>query len=458
MKNYEAIIIGFGKGGKTLAADFAARGKQVALIEMSDKMYGGTCINVACIPTKSLVNSAKISTYLKPKTFEEKAKIYAKAIEEKNRVTSTLRQKNYDKLNNLENVDIILGKASFTSANEIEVKTKDETLKIKGEKIFINTGARPIVPNIDGIKENKMVFFSETLLDNDKLPKELVIIGGGYIGLEFCSMFNKFGSKVTVLQDGERFIPKEDSDMVNDIINSLSEDGVNFVIDATTKSIRNNETESIVTYIKDGKPKEIKADAVLIATGRKPNTEGLNLEKAGIEITERGAVKVDEYLKTTAKNVWAMGDVVGGLQFTYISLDDYRIVRSQLFEGMNPYTTKDRTNVPYSVFIDPSFSRVGMNEQEAKAKEIEIKIAKLPVSAIPKSQLMQEPKGTLKAIVNAKTNEILGATLFCIESYEVINIIKLAIDNKIPYTALRDQIFTHPTMSECLNDLFNTIK
>lgn len=458
MKTYDAIIIGFGKGGKTLAADFAVRGKQVALIEMSDKMYGGTCINVACIPTKSLINSAKISTYLKPKNFEEKSKIYLEAIEEKNRVTSLLREKNYDKLNNFDNVDIILGNACFSSENIIEIKTKNETLKIKGDKIFINTGSKPVIPNIDGIKENKMVFFSESIMDNKKLPKELVIIGGGYIGLEFASMFNQFGSKVTVLEGGERFIPREDQDMADDIINSLTKDGINFITGARTKSIKNNETESIVTYIKDTKPKEIRADAVLIATGRKPNIEGLNLEKAGVDITEKGAIKVDEYLKTTSKNIWAMGDVTGGLQFTYISLDDYRIVRSQLFGDREPYTLKERINVPYSVFIDPPFSRVGINENEAKERGIEVKTAKLNVSSIPRSQIMKDSKGTIKVIVDAKTGEVLGASLFCLESYEVINIVKLAIDKKLIFTELRDRIFTHPTMSECLNDLFSLIK
>jgi len=252
-------------------------------------------------------------------------------------------------------------------------------------------------------------------------------------------------------------MPREDEEISKEILKVLTEKGIDIKLGSKIKAVINNPDESVNTYFDSvtGEEKEHQSDVVLIATGIKPNTEGLNLSAAGVEVTPRSAVKVDEYLKTNIPNICTMGDVVGGYQFTYISLDDYRIVRSQLLDSDDKRSTKLRKNVPFSLFIDPAYSRVGLNEKEAKEQGYDVKIALIQTSAIPKAQVINETKGILKAVIDAKTNKILGAMLFCAESYEVINVIKLAMDAGLPYTFLRDQVYTHPTMTESLNDLFS---
>ncbi len=453
MKRYDAVMIGFGKGAKTLAADLAGEGLKVAIVEQSEKMYGGTCINVGCIPTKSLVNSAKRSLCEGGDWAIKRAR-YAEAIAEKNRLTAALRQKNYDKIANNSNAEVIAGRASFVDAHTLEVETKEGKIQIWGDKIFINTGSAAFVPPIDGVKESKRVYTSETLMETADLPERLVIVGGGYIGLEFASFYANFGSAVTVLQNGPDFIPREDREIAAEILKVMSRK-IDFRFGAQIESVRDTAEKTIVRWTENGEKKELAANAVLIATGRRPNTSGLRLEAAGVE-TERGAVKVDAGLKTSAENIRAMGDCKGGLLFTYISLDDYRIVKSQLTGGDR--TTENRGAVPYSVFIDPPFSHIGLTELQAKEKGIEILVAKLPVAAIPKAQVLKSTDGLLKAVIEKSTGKILGASLFCEESHEMINLIKLAMDAGLPYTMLRDRIYTHPTMSESFNDLFASAK
>lgn len=468
--NYDAVIIGFGKGGKTLAGDLASKGLSVAIVEKSVKMYGGTCINVGCIPTKSMVHSAQEAVVKGAGSFEEQARRYAEAVEEKERVTSMLRGKNYKKLADLSNVEVIDGTAAFIGPKQIEVRTEQGILTLKGEKIFINTGSTSVIPPIKGISDSPRVYTSQTLLELKELPKRLVIIGGGYIGLEFASFFTSFGSQVTVLQDGPRFLPREDEDIAEAIKAAFEKRGVKFLLNAKTAEIRDDGEQATVFYYQedaagthsdrtDESPtndalRELSAEAVLVATGRRPNTDNLGLEKAGIKTTARGAVEVDELRRTSAPDVWAMGDVAGGLQHTYVSLDDYRIVRSQLNPGAKPYTAADRKNVPYSVFIEPSYSRVGLNEREAREQGYEVKVVKMPAAGVPKAQVLRETEGMLKAVLDGKNGRILGAMMFCAESYETINIIKLAMDAGVPASVLGNQIFTHPTMSEALNDLF----
>lgn len=455
MKKYDAAIIGFGKGGKTLASTLAAQGKTVALVERSENMYGGTCINIGCIPSKSLVNSSALSQKIEG-SFEQKALFYKEAIQEKRQVTAMLRQKNYDKLNNNKNVTIIDGTASFADSHTLNIHRKEDTKKIQAESIFINTGARPFIPPIAGIKESKHVYISETLLDLDILPKQLLIIGGGYIGMEFASIYTNFGSKVTVIQDGSVFLPHEDREIADEVLKSLKERGVKVIFSAIVESIADEQNTTVVTWKEGEQTNKISVNAVLVAAGRRPNVEDLQLENAGVALTSRGAVQTDETLRTTAPNIWAMGDVVGGLQFTYISLDDFRIVKSQLLSDKKR-TTENRGAIPYSVFLDPPFSRVGLSEKEALEKGYEIKIAKLSAAAVPKAQILKKTAGLLKAVIDAKTDKILGIHLFCAESHEMINIVKIAIDAGLPYTVLRDSIYTHPTMSEALNDLFASI-
>ncbi len=447
--HYDTIIIGFGKGGKTLAGVLGNAGKKTVLIEKSPKMYGGTCINVGCIPTKFLVHRARDAKFA-----EDKAAYYEEAVKAELALTEKLRGKNLAKAENAPNVTVITGTAKLLSGREVKVATDKETYVLTADQIFLNTGSVPFVPPIEGIKDNPYVVVSEGLLKQTKLPEHLVIIGGGYIGVEFASLYADFGSKVTITQNGSRFLPREDEDIADAVRQNLASRGVELLTDTDVLSVTEKDGRAVLSVLTNGAAHELYADTVLVATGRKPNTENLGLENAEVELTSRGGVVTDEHLRTTAPNIYAMGDVVGGLQFTYISLDDYRIVRSSVL-GEGSYTTDKRGAVPYSVFLNPPFSRVGMSEQEAKDKGYSVKVAKLPAAAIPKALVAEQPTGILKAIIDEKTGLVLGAHLFCEESHEIINTVKLAMDANLPYTVLRDMIFTHPTMSEALNDLFN---
>lgn len=459
VKKYDIAVIGFGKGGKTFAGYMADLGKSVIMIERSHKMYGGTCINAGCIPSKSLIHSASFSLASTGSggSFDTKKELYQQAVEEKRRLTSLLRQKNFDKLNTHAKVTVINGTASFVDEHCLKIKEEHTDTLIEADIILINTGASPFIPPIPGLAESKRAFISETLMDLDTLPQDLIIIGGGYIGMEFASMYANFGSRVTVIQDGSRFLPREDEEIAAAVLRSLLDRGINVILSAKIHSVEDIVNDgkacSLIHFEKDGELLSLSADAILTATGRRPNLSELCPENAGIELTDRGAIKTDEHLRTSVPHIYALGDVTGGLQFTYISLDDYRIVRSSL-TGDGSRTTLNRGEIPYSVFLDPPFSRVGLSEKEALEKGYRVKTAKLQAASIPKAQVLKQTTGLLKAVIDEDTNLILGAHLFCEESHEMINLIKLVMDAKQPYTVLRDTIFTHPAMSEALNDLF----
>ena len=456
MNAFDVIIIGFGKGGKTLAAEFAKRGQKVAIIERSDKMYGGTCINIGCIPTKTLVHQAKMASALKDATFEERSEFYRNAVSVKESVTSALRNKNYHNLADNPNVTVYTGIGSFVSADVVAVRTATEEIRLTSKQIIINTGAETVIPPIEGVAGNPFVYTSTSIMELADLPRRLVIIGGGYIGLEFASMYASFGSQVTVLESYPELIVREDRDIAASVKETLEKKGIVFRMNAKVQAVNRVEDKAIVTFA-DSQTNEVfvlEADAVLLATGRRPNTKDLNLEVAGVEVDVRGAIIVDEYLKTTNPNIRAVGDVKGGLQFTYISLDDYRIVREDLF-GDKERRTGDRNPVSYSVFIDPPLSRIGLNEEEARRQNRDIIVKKLPVMAIPRAKTLGETDGLLKAIIDKNTGKILGCVLFAPDSGEVINTVAVAMKTGQDYTFLRDFIFTHPSMSEALNDLFS---
>ena len=456
MNAFDVIIIGFGKGGKTLAAEFAKRGQKVAIIERSDKMYGGTCINIGCIPTKTLVHQAKMASALKDATFEERSEFYRNAVSVKESVTSALRDKNYHNLADNPNVTVYTGIGSFVSADVVAVRTATEEIRLTSKQIIINTGAETVIPPIEGVAGNPFVYTSTSIMELADLPRRLVIIGGGYIGLEFASMYASFGSQVTVLESYPELIAREDRDIAASVKETLEKKGIVFRMNAKVQSVNRVEDKAIVTFA-DSQTSEVfvlEADAVLLATGRRPNTKDLNLEVAGVEVDVRGAIIVDEYLKTTNPHIRAVGDVKGGLQFTYISLDDYRIVREDLF-GDKERRTGDRNPVSYSVFIDPPLSRIGLNEEEARRQNRDIIVKKLPVMAIPRAKTLGETDGLLKAIIDKNTGKILGCVLFAPDSGEVINTVAVAMKTGQNYTFLRDFIFTHPSMSEALNDLFS---
>lgn len=441
MNQYQAIIIGFGKAGKTLAATLAKTGWRVAIIEQSNTMYGGTCINIGCIPTKTLVHDAELQHD------------FAAAMLRKASVVSFLRDKNFHNLADLENVDVIEGRAEFIDNHTVRVVQPTGAIELSGEKIFINTGAQATMPNVAGLMTTPGVFDSTGLLNLTQRPERLGILGGGYIGVEFASMFANFGSKVTIYEAAPLFLAREDRDIADTIANILRDKGVEIILNARVQAVSSHDG-AVQLQMPEGVQT---VDALLVASGRKPATENLQLQKAGVDVNERGAIVVNKYLRTSADNIWAMGDVTGGLQFTYISLDDFRIVRDNL-SGEGLRNTSDSQNVPYSVFMTPPLSRVGMTEEQARASGAAVQVVTLPVAAIPRARVMNDTRGVLKAVVNRETKQILGVSLLCVDSHEMINIIKTVMDAGLPYTTLRDQIFTHPSMSESLNDLFSLIK
>ncbi|MCC0655931.1 NAD(P)/FAD-dependent oxidoreductase [Clostridioides sp. ES-S-0123-01] len=451
-KTFDAIIIGFGKGGKTLAGDLANRGLKVALVEKSNKMYGGTCINVACIPTKSLENSANNVKNIN--SWNDAQIEYAKAIEKKETLVTKLREANYNKLNSNDNVTIFTGMATFIDENTVEVKTENEVYELVSEKIFINTGSKSFIPNIEGIENNKIVYNSESLMNLRTLPKKMTIIGAGFIGLEFAGIYSSFGTEVTILNSNNGILPNEDIEDSEEIIKLLEKRNVKIINNAKVKEIKEVSNLATVEYDINSELKEITSDIILVATGRKANTEGLGLENAGIELNERGFIKVSDNLKTNKKHIWAIGDINGGPQFTYISLDDYRIIINQLF-GNKTRTTSNRKNIPNAIFISPAFSRVGLNVKQAKEKGYDVLVAKMPVEAIPRAKQIGKTDGFIKIVIDKNSNKILGASMICEDSSEIIHLIQLAVDLEVEYTYLRDRVYAHPTMTEALNDVLS---
>ncbi|MDD7044616.1 MAG: FAD-dependent oxidoreductase [Anaerococcus sp.] len=435
MKKYDIVVIGFGKAGKTFAKFSAGLGKKVALVEKSNKMYGGTCINVACIPTKVLVKA------------EREGLGYEEALARKFEVVEDLNNKNYHNLADEENIDVIDGVAKFISNKEIEV-TDDEGQShlIGGDIILINTGSTPNRPKIRGI-DSPRVYDSASFLDLRERPDSLVIIGGGNISLEFASFMAGFGSKVTLLARSG-VLNKEDKDIADEVIKDLEAKGIEIVRGAETQEIFDQDKTSIVRTNKG----DYEADAVLVAVGRHPNTEGLGLENTDIDLGERGEILVDKNLETSVKNIYAAGDVIGGLQFTYKSLDDFRIIKSQVY-GDKSYNEEKRGAIPYAVYITPVLARVGLTYEEAKDKGYDPVENKVQLNQIPRHKINNDPRGLFKVVVDKESKLILGASLYGENAEELINYIKMAIDNDIPYTYIENAIFTHPTMTESFNDL-----
>ena len=413
------LIIGFGKAGKTLAADLAKHGQQVVLVEQSAQMYGGTCINIGCIPSKKLIVESEQRGHN-----TDKAAVFAAAMNAKNTLIPKLRAANFAKLDNLDGVTVLNTRAEFLDDRTVKLTDPDggeQTLT--AEHIFINTGAT---------------------------PRRLVIIGGGYIGLEFAFMFHAFGSEITILDGGDRFLPREDRDIAEEMLRVLNSKGIKVLQGVKIEAFRDNTADTSVITSQG----EFTADAVLVGVGRVPNTQGLGLANAGIETDPRGFILVDDHLRVPGKNhIWAMGDVAGSPMFTYISLDDYRIVRDQLL-GNGTRSRDDRATFPTTTFTEPPLSHIGMTETVAAQSGRSYKVLKLKAEAIPKAKILGQTDGLLKAIVDSESGEILGVTLFCAESHEIINLFKMAIDHKIPASYIKNQIFTHPTIAEGLNDLF----
>ncbi|MFD1318620.1 FAD-dependent oxidoreductase [Loigolactobacillus zhaoyuanensis] len=449
MREAKNVFIGFGKAAKTLAFKLAKAGESVIMIEGSDQMYGGTCINIACIPSKLLYTLS-----MEP-VVGTKQRNYHQAILNKRGLIGSLRTKNLHKIADLPAVAVLTGWAKFTDDHTLMVSYANGTSEqVRGERIFINTGAKAITPTIPGLSDSKFMVTSTEMLDQAHLPKQLVIIGGGYIGLEFATTYAQFGAQVTVLDKQKQFMSRDEREVAQAVHAQFDQAGIQVVQDVAVTQVTDAGPHAVINASVAGKPATFTADMILVATGRAANIKNLGLENTTIKTTARG-IAVDDHLRTSAENVWAMGDVRGGAQFTYISLDDYRIVYDQLL-GEGKRSLQEQEVVPHTVFLNPPLSTIGLNEEQVKAQGINYRVAKIPAAAMPKAHILGNSAGYLKALVGAE-NQILGATLFCVEAYEVINLISLAMHQHLPYQVLRDQIFAHPTMSEALNDLFETL-
>ncbi|CAM3500327.1 dihydrolipoyl dehydrogenase family protein [Pseudostreptobacillus hongkongensis] len=447
MKKYDVLVLGWGKAGKTLAAKLAGNGKKVAIVEKDPKMYGGTCINVGCLPTKSLANSSVIINEITKLGLERDYNIdnsfFINAMASKKSMVEKLNNKNYGLLANNPNVDVYDGLATFI--NDKEIKVNEEVLT--ADNIIINTGSRSRTLNIP-VNNSNLIAYSDEILELEELPAKLLVVGAGFIGLEFASMFANFGSEVTVLQFDNSFLPSEDEEDAKMVKQVIEDKGIKLEFSASIKEINGKE----VTYIQNGEEKVEIFDKVLISVGRIPNTEGLGIENTNIKLTERGEVLVDNNLETTVKGVWAAGDIKGGPQFTYVSLDDSRIILPQILGLEKHRVLSDRTNIATSTFIDPPYSRVGLNEKEADRLGIKYTKKYLLTAGIPKAHVNRETEGFSKVLLN-ENDEIIGAVLFHAASAEMINILSLAINQKIKGEVLRNFIYTHPTFTESLNDL-----
>lgn len=442
MEKFKNVVIGFGKAGKTLAKFLAQHDEEVLLIERSDQMYGGTCINVGCLPSKNMIINGQ--RHLE----------FADAVAKRGTMTKQLRNKNYHMVADEPLATVWNGQASFVSNHELKVAMADETVRqVAAERIFINTGATPVWPKVPGLTPSERIVSSKEAMELAKKPARLAIIGGGYIGLEFAEMFNSFGSEVTILDHHAQLLGREDADIAAEVTNDLVSLGIKIELNAELTSAADDGQQVLLTYHQNGQKRQTEFDAVLVAAGRRPNIDGLGLENTDIALTERNAIQVDDRLRTTGPDVWALGDVNGGPMFIYISLDDFRIVKDQLF-GQGKRTTADRNVVPTASFLTPPLANVGINERQAHAAGKDYLVFKLPVKAIPKARVLEDQRGVYKAIVERDTHRILGATLYAAEAHETINLIALAMKADLPYETLRDMIFTHPTMSEALNDLF----
>ncbi len=457
-QSYDAIIIGSGQGGVPLSRALADSGLCTALIERSH--IGGTCINEGCTPTKTMIASGRVA-YLARRAADYGVRIGPVSInlervrQRKRDIVDSFRNGSQKRLEQTKNLDLIFGEASFTGAKTLNVRRNDGAVSaLSADRIFINAGTRPSKPKLDGL-DSVPFLDNVSIMELDKVPDHLLVLGGGYIGLEFGQLFRRFGARVTIVQSAPQLLTHEDADVAEEILKILREDGVEVLLNSRAKKVARAKEGISLQLSNDDSSTTLLGSHLLVATGRMPNSDSLNLSAAGIKTDAHGFIQVNDRLETSADAVYALGDIKGGPAFTHISYDDFRILRANLLEKKNA-TTKGR-QVPYCVFIDPQLGRIGMTEAEAREQGRNIRIAKLPMSSVARALEVDETRGFMKAIVDAETAEILGAAVLGIEGGEVMSVLETAIMGKLSYTALRDATFAHPTLAESLNNLFMTL-
>ena len=453
-QEYDVVILGGGTGSTVAAWTFAGEGKRVAVIDR--KYMGGSCPNIACLPSKNIIHSAQVAEYVRrSEDFGITTKGFtidmAAVRGRKRRMVSGLNAiyiNNYEKTGG----EFILAAGRFVAPRTVEATLPDGTVRrLRGANVIISTGTRAALDPIPGLAEAQPLTHIEAL-ELGEVPEHLLVLGGGYIGLELSQAMRRFGSKVTLIERNERLVSREDEDVSEGLRGLFLDEGIELFLNTKTKRVSGKSGESVEVVIEqNGVEKTLQGSHLLVATGRKPNTGGIGLELAGVEVTDRGYIKVNERLQTTAPGVWAIGEVAGSPQFTHISIDDFRVVRDNLNSGNHVTTGRQ---VPFCLFTDPEFARVGLSETEAKAQGISYRLFKVPMEAVLRARTLGETRGFLKALVGNDSDRILGFAAFAVEAGETMSSVQIAMIAGLPYTALRDAILAHPTLAEGLSPLF----
>lgn len=450
---FDAIVIGSGQGGNPLAYALADRGWSVALIE---KAYlGGTCINTGCTPTKTMVASAQVAHYARNASrwgvkAENVGVDLPAVLARKNAVVLGFRAGNERKVEQRPNLHLYRGHARFLAPRTLQINDV-----IEGERIFIDVGTRPNPPRVEGL-EKAGYLTNESLMELQEVPEHLVVLGGGYIGLEFSQMFRRFGSRITVIHRGTQLLAREDADVAEGLQRALEAEGVEFRMNSDPTKVERQQDRIIVTFATGQKTETITGTHLLAATGRRPNTDDLGLDKAGVALDSRGYIKVNGRLESSVPGIWALGDVKGGPAFTHISYNDYQIVYANIIDGKN--LSVENRYVPYSLFTDPQLGRVGMTEKEACATGRKLKIGVFPMANVSRAIERGETTGFMKIIVDGENDRILGASILGIEGGESVQILGTLMLANAPYTVLKGAVFIHPTLAEGLFGLLDSVQ
>lgn len=454
----DALVIGTGQGGRPLAADLAEAGRETVIIERG--RVGGTCVVRGCTPTKTMVASARVA-YLARRAGDYgvatgSVSVDMKAVRRRKReIVDSWTEGSRKGLERHEDLELVMGEARFASPSEVVVELREGGhRRFRAKQILINTGARPTTPPIAGLEEVPYLD-STSIMELSRIPEHLLILGGGFIGLEFGQMFRRFGSEVTIVDRGDRLVDHEDEDVSEAIRDIFEEDGIRVLTNAEAVATRTVDGGVGVEIRGAEGEEELEGSHLLVAVGRTPNSDALALENAGLATDARGHIPVDGGGATEVEGIWALGDITGGPPFTHTSYDDYRVIRTNLLEGGE--ADRSKRILPYTVFMDPQLGRVGMTEREAREAGKDVRVAKLPMSRVARAIEVDETRGFMKALVDAETDRILGAAVLGIEGGEVASAIQIAMMGDLPYTALRDAMIAHPTLAESLNNLFMTL-
>ena len=460
MKQYDAIVIGSGQAGGPLAKKLAKAGKKTILIEK--RFVGGTCVNDGCTPTKAWVGSAKaayMAAHSGPLGIKVKGyKVDMRQVKKrKDEIVISARMGGQHAIEKTKNLDLVFGEASFIAEKTLSIKLNSgSTQTVKADWIFIDTGAKTRIPEIEGLHDIEYLT-STTILDLDTVPDHLLIVGSNYIGMEFGQMFARFGSKVTMLERSPRILGKEDADIADALHKIMATEGITIYTSAETTTFKKTKKGNIkATVTIAGKEDTITCTHVLLAVGRMPQTEALNLDKTGVAVDEKGYIKINDKLETNVKGIYALGDVKGGPAFTHIAYNDYTIVYRNLIENTD-YNINDRP-LPYCMFTDPELGRVGISEEEAKKQNLNVKVVKLPMEHVARAIENGDTRGFMKAVVDADTKKILGAAVLGSQGGEIMTALQMAMEGGITYDRIRYCVFAHPTYSEALNNLFLSLE